>query len=105
MNALATSRIFCLTLISSRWCPCQFAISTGNNFSIQVHNCSVLEIGEQHDDVFLVLVEAVEFTAECPAPLHGVDLETDVSENDALCDRLGTDEWIMSNLKPPASSD
>ena len=54
----------------------------------------MFEIGEQRDDVFLVLLhEAVEFAAERPAPLHRVDLETGVFvEDDTVVDRLSTDE-------------
>lgn len=46
----------------------------------------VVEIGEQRDDV-IPIIEAVEFAAECLAPLHCIDLETGVLiENDTVHD-------------------
>ena len=54
----------------------------------------VIDMGEQRMYIFRILhVEAIKFTAECPAPLHHIDKEAGVFiEGDTLLNRLGADE-------------
>ena len=54
----------------------------------------VIDMGEQHMYIFhILLVEAIKFTAECPAPLHHIDKEAGVFiEGDTLLNQLGADE-------------